>query len=167
MTYFVIILLGGMLEWLNGIGIISQNMFLLLLVSGMGLYGALLYLMQRKNFSNHILEGEICKEERYLEVKAYWDSGNQLRDPYTGQGICILSRAKAQNFFVETRDRFRLVPYRSLGEKDGLLWVSDVDELRLYDGKNKICMHHIAVGVASEGLLEGKEYDLILHGSML
>ena len=166
-TYLVVILLGGMMEWLNGIGIISQNMFLMLLVGGMGLYGALLYLMQRKNFSNHILEGGICKEERYLEVKAYWDSGNQLRDPYTGQGICILSHTKAQNFFVENRDRFRLVPYQSLGEKEGLLWVADVDELRLYDGKNKICMQNIAVGVASDGLLEGKEYDLILHASIL
>ena len=166
-TYLVVILLGGILEWLNGNGIISQNMFLMVLVGGMGLYGILLYLMQRKNFANHILEGGICKEERYLKVKAYWDSGNQLRDPYTGQGICILSHAKAQNFFVENRDRFRLVPYQSLGEKEGLLWVSDVDELRLYDGKNKICMQHIAVGVASDGLLEGKEYDLILHASML
>lgn len=166
-TYFVVILLGGLLEWLNRVHLFSQNFFLLVILGALGVYALLSYLMQRKDFSNHILEASIYKEERRMDIKAYWDSGNQLRDPYTGQGICILSRAKAKHFFVETRDRFRLVPFRSLGEKDGLLWVTDVDELQVMDGEQWRSMQHIAIGIASEGLLEDKEYDLILHASLL
>ena len=60
----------------------------------------------------------------------------------------------------------RYVPYRSLGEEDGLLGVTNVDEIVLINGKKTVCFKHVAVGVAGEGLLEGKEYDLILHASI-
>lgn len=165
-TYLVVILLGGILEWLGRSGILPQNLFLYVLAGAVGIYGILLYLMQRKNFGNHIMEARISKDERRMEVKAYWDSGNQLRDPYTGQGINILSHTKAKEFLNETRDRMRFVPYRSLGEEAGLIWVTDVDELLLYDGNKSVRMEHIAIGVANQGLLEDKEYDLILHASM-
>lgn len=167
MTYFVIILLGGLLEWLGRIRIFSQNFVLLALVGAFGVYILLIYLMQKRDFSNHIFTVMIEKESRRMEVKGYWDSGNQLRDPYTGQGISILSYEKAKDFFVEGKDRMRLVPYRSLGEKDGLLWVTDVDELKVMDGTSCKQMSHMAIGIANPQLLEGKEYDLILHASLL
>lgn len=166
-TYLVVILLGGLMEWLNRIPFFSRNFFLSAIAGALGVYALLLYLMQKRDFSNHIFTVTIIKEMRRMEVKGYWDSGNQLRDPYTGQGISILSYGKAKEFFVEGRDRMRLVPYRSLGEKDGLLWVTDVDELKVLDGKSGRNMQHMAIGIASEGLLEDKEYDLILHASLL
>lgn len=165
-TYLVVILLGGILEWLGGSGILPQNLFLSVIAGVMGIYGILRYLMQRKEFGNHILEARISKDDRHMDIKAYWDSGNQLRDPYTGQGISILSHTKAEEFLNGTRDRMRFVPYRSLGEEAGLLWVTDVDELLLQDGNKSVRMEHIAIGVADQGLLEDKEYDLILHASM-
>ena len=45
--------------------------------------------------------------------------------------------------------------------------MSDVDELRLYDGKNKICMQHIAVGVASDGLLVKRPLLVTADGSVI
>lgn len=166
-SYFVVILLGGLMEWLNRSSFLSHNFVLLLIAAVTGVYTFLCYLMQRRDLSNHILQTVIYKEERCMEIRAYWDSGNQLRDPYTGQGICILSHSKAHHFFTEQRDRFRLVPFQSMGEKDGLLWVTDVDKLQIMDGKQMKSIPHVAIGIASEGLLEDKEYDLILHASIL
>lgn len=166
-TYFVVILLGGLLEWLGHIRILSQNFVLLALAGALGVYILLIYLMQKRDFSNQIFTVMIEKESRRMEIKGYWDSGNQLRDPYTGQGISILSYEKAKDFFVEGRDRMRLVPYRSLGEKDGLLWVTDVDELKILDKVGCKQMSHMAIGIANPQLLEDKEYDLILHASLM
>lgn len=167
MTYFVIILLGGLLAWLRRIHIFSEHFFLLLLAGACGIYVLLIYLMQKRDFGNHIFTVMLEKESRRMEIKGYWDSGNQLRDPYTGQGISILSYEKAKTFLVEERDRMRLVPYRSLGKKDGLLWVTDVDELRVIDGAGCRQITHAAIGIADPQLLEDKEYDLILHASLL
>lgn len=167
-TYLVFLLLGGMVEWLGeSIGKAPQNSVPVVAGSIFGVYGILRYLMRRKDFKNHILEAQIKKRGVSLPVRAYWDSGNQLRDPYTGQGICILSEAKAREFFDEKWDHFRLVPYHSLGESEGMLWVTDVDELLLFDGKKTLRLPHTAVGVADEGLLEMREYDFILHASFL
>lgn len=166
-TYFVVILLGGTMEWMSENHILSREFLLVGIVGVFGVYGILLYLMQRKDFRNHILEGQIKKCGRCMPLRAYWDSGNQLRDPYTGQGICILSGEKAKNFFNSKNDRFRLVPYRSLGENAGMLWVTDVDELLLFDGRKTTRVAHVAVGIADVGLMENREYDLILHASFL
>ncbi len=165
-TYLVVILLGGMLQWLTGRGITSAE--LVPAAAGIsGVYLILGYLRERKDFHNHIFEAQMKKRECAISVKAYWDSGNQLRDPYTGQGVCILSEAKAKMLFDEEQDNFRLVPYCSLGERSGLLRVADVDELQLFDGRKRICSNHVAVGIADEKLLENRAYDLILHTSFL
>ncbi|MBP3487809.1 MAG: sigma-E processing peptidase SpoIIGA [Roseburia sp.] len=164
--YFVVILLGGILEWLQGSGMFPQNFFLMALAGIAGICVALFYLMRRKNFGNHIVEVRICKDCRNMELRGYWDSGNQLRDPYTGQGISILSHAKAREFVDEKKDRIRFVPYRSLGETEGLLAVLDVDEMVLKDGKKRQELRHMAIGIAQKGLLEDKAYDLILHASL-
>ena len=82
------------------------------------------------------------------------------------QPICILSYSLAEKFVDQTKDRIRFVPYRALGAEDGLLAVMDVDEMILQDGRQMRRYEHMAVGIAQKGLLEDKEYDLILHASL-
>lgn len=166
-TYLTVILLGGLLGWLMGSGLIPAGILPAVLAGMTGLYGILLYLMRRRSFGNHIYEVRLKKDVRQLVLRGYWDSGNQLRDPYTGQGVNILCHTKAKQFLDETKDRIRLVPYRSLGEQEGLLGVTDVDELILCDGDARVKIGHAAIGIADPGLLERKEYDLILHASVL
>lgn len=166
-TYLVVVVLGGMMQWLQESRVLPHYFLLQVLAAVAAGYGILLYLMRRRNFANHIYRVQLKKDERSMEVEAYWDSGNQLQDPYTGQGISILSCEKARDFLDAGKDRIRYVPYRSLGEEDGLLGVTNVDEMVLFDGKRTIHMKQMAIGVANEGLLEKKEYDLILHGSLL
>ncbi len=166
-TYLAVILLGGLTGWLTGSGLIPNGFLPAALAATAGLYGLLLYLMRRRSFGNHIYAVQLKKDTRQLEIKGYWDSGNQLKDPYTGQSVNILSHTKAKEFLDETKDKIRLVPYRSLGEREGLLRVTDVDELVICDGKHNVQIAHASVGIADPGLLEPKEYDMILHASVL
>lgn len=165
-TYLVIILLGGILEWLTGSGILPQNLVAEILAGALCVYGVLVYLLYRRQFGMHLIRAELCKDGRRMQIMAYWDSGNQLRDPYTGQCISILSHGRASEFFTAEMDRFRPVPYRSLGEQSGMLWVTDVEELRLYEGKSCVRHVHAAIGIAQPGLMEDKAYDIILHSAL-
>ena len=121
---------------------------------------------EKKSLWQPCAPGMAWKDARRMALSAYWDSGNQLRDPYTGQPICILSYSLAEKFVDQTKDRIRFVPYRALGAEDGLLAVMDVDEMILQDGRQMRRYEHMAVGIAQKGLLEDKEYDLILHASL-
>lgn len=165
-VYLVVLLLGGAFEWLQESGILSKSRGVAIAAAVTVTCGLLRYLGRRRAFGSHVRRAWLGKDARRMALSAYWDSGNQLRDPYTGQPICILSYSLAEKFVDQTKDRIRFVPYRALGAEDGLLAVMDVDEMILQDGRQMRRYEHMAVGIAQKGLLEDKEYDLILHASL-
>lgn len=166
-TYLVVILLGGSFEWLTENRILTRGRLFFVAVGILGVYALLFYLMQRKDLNNQIFETSLMNYGKTIALKAYWDSGNQLRDPYTGQGICILSKECARILIDERKNHFRLVPYRSLGKSDGMIWVTDIEELHIWNGKQRVHRTHVAVGIAEEELMKNCEYELILHASFL
>ena len=108
-TYFMVVLLGGGLEWLRETGLFAPNFLLQALIASAVLFTAVSYV----------------------------------------------------------RDKLRLVPYRSLGEEHGLLAVTEVDELSVCMGGRSVCVKNTEIGIAGEGLLKDKEYDLILHAALI
>ena len=40
-----------------------------------------------------------------METMGYWDSGNQLRDPYNHRPVCILSKKVAAKILNPKKDR--------------------------------------------------------------
>ncbi len=166
-TYLAALLLGGGMEWLQEQRLFYRHQYMQMLAASVLLFSAAAYLMQFRSYGNYIFSCRLKKGLRSLELRAYWDSGNQLRDPYTGKAVSILSYQKAKDFWEAERDAVRYVPYRSLGEQNGLLWVTDVDFLEIRQGKQRIVIKNAAIGFAEEGLLEGKDYDMILHAALL
>lgn len=165
-TYFMILFLGGGMEWLREQEMLSRYHLMQILIAVVILFSAVAYLIQFKTFGNHIFAGCIRKDVRQINLRAYWDSGNQLRDPYTGKAVSILSYEKAKEFLDGEKDNIRLVPYRSLGEQNGLLRVTDIEVLEIGQGSQRIVIKNAAIGLAEKGLLEGKDYDMILHASV-
>lgn len=166
-TCFMVVLLGGGLEWLRETGLFAPNFLLQALIASAVLFTAVSYVSAFRSFGNHMFPAELRKDCRSIKLRAYWDSGCQLKDPYTGKEISILSGAKAKEFLEESRDKLRLVPYRSLGEEHGLLAVTEVDELSVCMGGRSVCVKNTEIGIAGEGLLKDKEYDLILHAALI
>ena len=102
-----------------------------------------------------------------METMGYWDSGNQLRDPYNHRPVCILSKKVAAKILNPKKDRVHFIPYCSLGQKEGLLPVTEITCIKIQNGRHEVEIRPATVGIANEGLLEGKEYEMILHASML
>jgi len=114
-------------------------------------------------------EGTACN------VKALWDSGNQLHDPYTGKCVHILDNTMAQSLLGEDMyhsvmkfytgtgvcEAVRLVPCRSVGNVHILLPVLTVDRMRLADGS---VLEHPIIGFSKEVLSSDGSYHMLLHG---
>lgn len=166
-TYLTVILLGGSFEWMIQNHILTRERLFFCVAAILGSYALLYCLKQRKDFENQIWDTTLINYGKAVAVKAYWDSGNQLRDPYTGQGISIMSKECAEILIDKRKNHFRLVPYRSLGKTDGMIWVTDIEELHILDGNQKVQRKHVAVGIAEEDLMKNCEYELILHASFL
>ena len=125
------------------------------------------YLGRRKQFGNQLFPVTLVHRGHAMEIMGYWDSGNQLRDPYDHIPVCILSRHMAAKILNPKKDRVHFIPYCSLGQKEGLLPVTEITCIKIQNGRHEVEIRPATVGIANEGLLEGKEYDMILHASML
>ncbi len=152
------------MEWEAGF---LSNFWIQAVLAAVILSLATYYLGRRKQFGNQIFKTVIKNREKQVEVYAYWDSGNQLKDPYTGRPVSILGRAEAEQVYETKKDGIRYIPFQSLGEKNGLLPVFSVESVSIDSGRKRTVVAPAVIGIADAGLMDGKEYRLILHASML
>lgn len=153
--YLVSMLLGGGISFLqnqfsytnhglvftnHGLGF-SYGVVLLL-----GLFLFLKYMRSFKELKNHYSQYYTCKiyfdEENCLEVQAFLDTGNQLKDPYSNKSIVLLHEDKIDKSKKYTK---LYVPYHSLNHQ-GLLTCCKALKLEI-DGK---CCEQFLVGLSTE-----------------
>lgn len=160
--YFSFLLTGGIAEWLyeGGNGYFSYKIavftaILLLLAS---------VLWIRRQFKNRIryLEAEICHEGKRFSLKALSDSGNLLRDPYTGKAVSMIDRQVYEAVWGDVRSA-RLIPYESLGCRHGLLEAVTVEELSFAYGNHEKKIQKAVLGLADHALFEKKPYQMIIN----
>jgi len=165
--YLAILFLGGIMEWEASLGIPAPFFWVKAIVAAFVLTGVTIYFMQKKDFMGRILKVDVIHHGRTWELNGYWDSGNLLQDPYNGKPVNILQAKLAGQIFSEPGDYRRLIPYCSLGNANGLLSVYNAEKMYIYRGEERLIVEPAVFGIAEAGLLEGKEYDVILQASMI
>lgn len=167
LIYLTVLFLGGIMEWENALGIPINFFWAKVIIAGVLLTGVTIYFMQKKEFMKRVLKVDVMHHGKTWELNGYWDSGNLLSDPYNGKPVNILQANLAEQIFSEPSDYMRLIPYCSLGNTNGLLSVYNAEKMCIYKGKESFLVEPAVFGIAENGLLEGKEYDVILQASML
>ncbi len=165
-SYFAVILSGGIFQWLVSLSIPFLGFVGMAAATALLGSAVLALLKMRKRRGSHIYPAKLTVNGRSFCVQAYWDSGNQLFDPYTGKSVHILSDEKLYGIIKKEDMLFRYVPFSSLGEENGLIKVINVDELLIFDESEVVRLESAAVGVANGVLFAEKEYELILHASV-
>ena len=165
--YLTVLFLGGIMEWEETLGLPSSFFWVKAVLAAVLLSVVTVYLMQKKTFLERMYQIEIVHAGKTYALSAYWDSGNLLVDPYIGKPVNIIGAKAAERIFDGQNASMRLIPYRSLGSENGLLPVYNAQAMYIYQGNQKKEICPVVLGVAKEGLLEGKEYDVILQASMI
>lgn len=165
--YLVILFLGGIMEWEAALGIPATIFWGKAIVAAILLTGVTIYFMQKKDFMEQVFRVDVVHHGKTWELNGYWDSGNLLQDPYNGKPVNILQAKLGEQIFSEQNDHMRLIPYCSLGNANGLLSVYNAEKMYIYQGKERLEVEPAVFGIAETGLLENKEYDVILQASML
>ncbi len=127
-------------------------------------------LLQLWKIVSHICrqQGKILKVTLYTEygqksIKALLDTGNELRDCYTGDPVSVIDPETAAEIWScgEPEKGFRLIPYRCVGGES----IMKVFRLK------KICIHmeedrwidNPLVGIGEAYLSGNREYEMILN----
>jgi len=173
--YFFTMLINGVLEALwNQFGEHGGYIFYLLFSSSAVLVGVRMW----KNYikmQKGIVQVQLSHQGNQIQIKGFYDSGNLLRDPYTGKGVHIILEQRVRELGIvrmekvmdeleEAQNSLSVhIPYHALGNQAGLLEVYYIDEMIVEGEKGRITIQNCPVGVTKDNLFEGKKYEMILN----
>ena len=162
-------LLGGILvAALRGIPAGTQYVPGVVFALGMGTLAVRILLWRYQRESE---DGVQCKvvlrgREQTLCIAAIVDSGNTLTEPMSGAPVSVLDVVTFQTLWPEGLPDFRVIPYHSIGKKNGILYGYRIPQMKIrIRGVEKICSDvWLAV---SEEEIAGREIPMLLHPALL
>lgn len=139
-------------------------------VFGIGVAGGMVYVGVRiwKNYTKiqkSIFPIEIIHAGKCVAAYGFYDSGNQLTDPYTGKGVHIISEKLFGQLQMETQKEV-YIPYQSLGNEKGLIRVYYVGCIKVQKEQHFIEKTEVPVGVTEDTLFQSKGYQMILNAEI-
>lgn len=190
--YVVTIFLGGLINLLYSytyMGVFLQNLFWglrnttnILWMIGATFFTyiclkALVRIAKRNSKTNMLVAVKLVHKGKERLLTGLIDTGNSLREPYTGKPVHIVCE-EAISSLLESQDlhteRFKLVPFTSVGKNHGLIKVITIDELWVYTIEDTLKYTNDAIYIKNEvaiGLYEGSlsnvgEFQMLLHNSV-
>ena len=162
---------------LGGIAVgLRQTGFGMLAASALGLWGLCRVSFRGSLGQREYIPVELTWKERKMRLTALRDTGNQLRDPITGEQVLVAGADVAQELLGLTAQQLRdpaellgsgalpgvrLIPYRAVGQRGSLL-----PALRFRGAKIGNLRTDPLVAFAPEALTAGKAYQMLTGGAV-
>ncbi|QZY57161.1 sigma-E processing peptidase SpoIIGA [Crassaminicella profunda] len=186
--------LNGLLS--NGIYYIGNFSIKLLIYSGIVAYILIRfcweYIQEKISREKIYIPIKIEVENHSSQLKGLIDTGNALMDPLSKDPVIIveyesikdLLPTDVQNILDNSQDvnldliskifqtsewmnRFRVIPFKSLGKENGMLMGFKPDRVQVKDEKDLKCIKNIVVGVYTKKLSRNGDYAALLHPDIL
>ena len=100
-------------------------------------------------------------------AKALLDTGNSLTEPTTGKKVTVVEKNIISSFNDVKVDKIYIIPYKSLGKENGILYGIQVDELIIRYEKYQKTLDNAIVGIYNGKLSRDNRYNAILHSESL
>lgn len=177
---------------LNGVYIGTYPIKIALLGGVVGFvitYVAFKVVKNRMSRKNLIYDIEVKLNEKSVYIKAMLDTGNQLREPITGEPVIVVEKEKLYEILpanilnninkiiggdwakneevLDYRTRFRMIPFQSIGKQNGLLLGFRVDEVNVITDMDKIKNKKVIVCIYNEVLTRTNTYSALIGLDML
>lgn len=110
--------------------------------------------------------------EREFCVTALYDTGNLLKDPFTGKYVHIVDKSITEHILGETNQvsmkehGIHLIPYKTIA-KTGMLPVFTITEMLISNGREEICLKKPVLGISSGCVSSENKYHMILNAGEL
>lgn len=110
--------------------------------------------------------------EKEILVEALYDTGNLLKDPFTGKYVHIIDKNITENLLGDTgkvsmkEHEIHLIPYRTI-TKSGMLPVFTITEMLVSNGREEICLKRPILGISSGEISSQENYHMILNAGEL
>lgn len=163
LMYFVILLLGGSMEWLYHTAFGGRFYELCLLLTTIPI-AVLLFILRRKRENvQRIYRVFLMQEGRETSLYGLYDTGNGLMDPYVKEPVHIVSKSLYEALGGQEKIPSRLLPFSSVGCKSGMLPAFTVECLRIVGENAEYEISPAVLAAAEDSVFSGREYQMILN----
>lgn len=118
---------------------------------------------------------KIIFNDKCFDLKGYIDTGNVLKDPYFKKSVSIVD-LESLNFGgdsirqlilddieLNTKVKYHMIPYNSLGCESGMLEVITVDSMYIYTKKKVYAQKNALIGLSTVKLSSDNEFDVLVN----
>lgn len=115
-----------------------------------------------------ICEAILSQKGKNIRVRALWDTGNQLFEPYTHQPVHVITREVCGRLCGPLWDPAAgviFVPFQAVGTRSGILPAIRVESMDVVkEGGFRKHYDHPWLAVSEEALSPRGQYEMLLHG---
>lgn len=116
-------------------------------------------LEKQRLYTVHIVEGG-----KQLDFQALFDTGNSLTDPYTGKPVSIVEENEDILCWLHAKpQKYRIIPFRSIGKKNGILEGTEVEELIICSREGQKIEKDAVIAVYKGSLSGDGSFQMILN----
>lgn len=167
LLYIESFLLGGVFQFFHQYLRRGSLFFVLAVVSyylAAGIWKVILFFSEK---GNRYCEVEIFFEDKKDRLRALIDTGNTLRDPVSNDPVSVIDKASAKELTEgKEPERFRYIPYHSIGKKEGVMPAFRLDKIQIIRDGNKMNVEYPLVAVSEEEL-GSENYQMIINPDIL
>ena len=167
--YMAVFILGGTLLLLESvlgrkkISMISWGILVVFLV----ILVELLYikLKVKNDFCQVVLT---FSEERKCRITALMDSGNGLLEPISKMPVSIIEKRVAEQYKEDLKEeKFRMVPFHSLGEERGMLEAYFIEKMEIRGKEGVRVIKNPIIAISKGNISANEKYQMILQPEIL
>lgn len=143
----------GELAWCLGLAVISGGICCVEKIS--------------RHNRQHILEARLVYQDQTLILQSLLDTGNLLRDPFTGKPVSVVAETALKAVFRLPEEKIRYIPYHTVGMDQGLMKAFTVDKMYLLLSGKEVEIQDPVIGISDRELFSDHSIQMILNGALL
>ena len=147
------------------IGCTYKELMLALMIIYIVIHRIVTFVMDRIDLNNLIYDVKIITKGSNLDIKAFLDTGNELREPVTNLPVIVVDKNALKNIRMESYDKL-LIPYEVISGGGGNLQGFKPDYIEI-KRKGKAERREVIVAFSDVSFCGVKEYEGLLSRGII
>ena len=164
--YISAFILSGLLHYFQNAFHMQGSTVFLLAATGFVLYVTYRLIPSGRkqwDYQKNIVSVSLTYEGKNIQGKGLIDTGNRLKEPFTGEPVIVGSRLFLQELLVSDSILYRYIPYHTVGKESGMIPAFRADVLEISDREKKKEIPDPWIAVNDSYVSADGEYELILN----
>lgn len=123
------------------------------------------FIKDRRTLNNLVYQLEITIDERKMNVNAFLDTGNELREPVTNLPVIVVERSVIKDIPL-TNENIFFIPFRVVNGANGNLTALKPDSIKIYMDENVVEVDAM-IGITDTILSRDGDFNALLSRGIL